>query len=153
MNSNYLDWERKFNKFDKKKKKYSVYEAIFLKKLADIQPIKTKNNLKKEIIKTGISEEDFKKTYENLKNKKILKYSTELSGFYVESEVIKEIEIEYNEPVKKSDTIEIDFEKAKTNTIDKFTTAKIEPENKNKKLKISDENLKEIKKWEKNHSH
>ena len=125
MNSNYLDWERKFNKYDKKKKKYSVYEAIFVKKLADIQPIKTKDKLKEEIIKTGISEDEFKKTYENLKNKKILKYSTELSGFYVESEIINEIELEYKEPVKKSDTIEIDFENSKTNTIDKFTSAKI----------------------------
>ena len=76
-----------------------------------------------------------------------------MNGFYVESEVIKEIEMEYNDPVKKSDTIEIDFEKSEPSTIDKFTAVKIEPENKNKKSKISDENLKEIKKWEKNHSH
>ncbi len=152
MNSNYLDWERKFKKYDKKKKKYSVYEAIFLKKLSDIQPIKTKSKLKEEIIKMGISEDDFSKTYENLKNKKILKYSTDLNGFYTELEVIKEIEMEYNEPVKKSDSIEIDFKDSKK-TIDEFTTVEIELEEKKELTKISDENLKEIKKWKKNHSH
>ena len=152
MNSNYLDWERKFNKNNKKKKKYSVYEAIFLKKLANIQPIKTKNKLMEEILKTGISEDAFKRTYENLKNKKILKYSTELNGFYVESEVIKEIEMEYNEPVKKSEIIEIDFENSKKITLDKFTTSKIELGDPYEKTKISDENMKEIKKWKKKHS-
>jgi hypothetical protein len=152
MNSNYLDWERKFKKYDKKKKKYSVYEAIFLKKLSYIQPIKTKSKLKEEIMKTGISEVDFSKTYENLKNKKILKYSIELNGFYAELEVIKEIEMEYNEPVKKSDSIEIDFKDSKK-TIDEFTTVEIELEEKKELTKISDENLKEIKKWKKNHSH
>ncbi len=153
MNSNYLDWERKFNKYDKKKKKYSVYEAIFLKKLADFQPIETKSKLMEEIIKTGISEGSFKKTYENLKNRKILKYSIKLSGFYVESKVIKEIEMEYNEPVKKSEIIETDFKNSKKITLDNFTTTKIDLENKNEKSTISDENIKEIKKWKKKYTH
>jgi hypothetical protein len=121
MSSNFLDWERKFQKNRGKKRKFSIYEAIFINAIKHVQPVESRELLKKKIMETGLSEEEFILLFEILKRKKILQYTMkEPKGFYVEDEVFYRIDEEYKDPLELTRPKKVEYIRSTSKTIDSF---------------------------------
>ena len=121
MSSNFLDWEREFQKKKRKKKKFSIYEAIFINTIKHIQPVESRDKLKNQIVAAGLTEEEFILLFEILKRKKILKYTMkEPKGFYMEENVFYQIDEEYQDPIELTRSTKVGFTGSKSKTIDSF---------------------------------
>ena len=105
----------------RRRKKFSVYEAIFINAIKHIQPVESRDLLKDKIMGAGLSEDEFILLFEILKRKKILKYTLkDPKGFYVEDDVFFRVDEEYRNPIQSARSPKIGFTESKSKTIDSF---------------------------------
>ena len=87
-----LDWEKKF-KGKNDDSEFSLNESIFILTIAKFQPVDSKPRLKTEILHNGLSETDYRDTYEMLKKKQVLRFNIRSPrGWYADEKVVKALE-------------------------------------------------------------
>jgi hypothetical protein len=142
-----LDWERQFRKVNTGQNKFPINQAIFIKVLGKVGPVDFKPDLKKQMLDSGLTEEEYLNVYEELKQMHVMKYNiSEPRGWYIEPSALDRINAEYPEPIKKESKEDKESQKknsTKNSTIDVFIEPKKDKAKKSEDvIEIEKENTK-----------
>jgi hypothetical protein len=137
-NMSILDWERQFRKVNTGQNKFPVNQAIFIKTLGKFGPVDSKPDLKKIMMESGLTEEEYLTVYEELKQMHVMKYNiSDPRGWYIEPSALDRVNAEYPEPIKKESTSIKESQKSlltKNSTIDIFIEPKNNPNKKSEDI-------------------
>ncbi|MBD3353005.1 MAG: hypothetical protein GF364_16095 [Candidatus Lokiarchaeota archaeon] len=117
-----MDWERNFKKINKNQNKFPILQALFIQVLGRYGPIDLKSELKRIMLRAGLSEREYFDTYDTLKKMKVLKYNIGIpKGWYIVESAVKRVNKEYPDAIvldhKSSPEIK---EKKEKGTIDTY---------------------------------